>query len=155
MAEECNVGPEYLMTEEKLSPVVALWKFKTIDEAIQLVNDIHSVSGAGHSCSIHSTNEEHILKFASKTHTSRVAVNACTGLNNAGAYNNKMPWTFSLGCGSWGGNAYSENNTFKHYHNTTWVYRMMPAKEAPSKEAVFGDMLKDEALFGNYPNFEL
>ena len=76
MAEECNVGPEYLMTEEKLSPVVALWKFKTIDEAIQLVNDIHSVSGAGHSCSIHSTNEEHILKFASKTHTSRVAVNA-------------------------------------------------------------------------------
>ena len=156
MAEESHVGREYPMTEEKLSPVIAVWKFKTIDEAIKLVNDIHAVSGAGHSCSIHSTNEEHILKFADKTHTSRVAVNACTGLNNAGAYNNKMPWTFSLGCGSWGGNAYSENNSFKHYHNTTWVYRMMPPKDAPSREAVFGDMLHDEKLFGNYPEtFEL
>ena len=151
MAEEEHVGPEYPMTEEKLSPVVALWKFKTIDEAIDLVNAIHKVSGAGHSCAIHSKDEAHILKFASKTRTSRVAVNTCTGLNNAGAYNNKMPWTFSLGCGSWGGNAYSENNTFKHYHNTTWVYRMMPPCEPPSKEDVFGRLLEKEELFTGYP----
>ena len=152
MAEESNVGEEYPMTEEKLAPVIAVWKFKTIEDAIQLVNKIHSVSGAGHSCSIHSANEDHILEFASKTHTSRVAVNTCTGLNNAGAYNNKMPWTFSLGCGTWGGNAYSENNTFKHYHNTTWVYRMMPERSAPSKEEVFGEMLNDNTLFDNYPD---
>ena len=151
MAEEDHVGAAYPMTEEKLSPVVAVWKFKTIDDAIRLVNAIHAVSGAGHSCSIHSGNEEHILKFASETRTSRVAVNTCTGLNNAGAYNNKMPWTFSLGCGSWGGNAYSENNTFKHYHNTTWVYRMMPAQEPPAKESVFGTLLGRADLFENYP----
>ena len=154
MAAESHWGEEYPMTEEKLAPVVAVWKFKTIDDAIELVNNIHSISGAGHSCSIQSKNEEHILKFASKTHTSRVAVNTNTGINNAGAYNNKMPWTFSLGCGSWGGNAYSENNSFKHYHNTTWVYRMMPAKGAPSKEEVWGAMLNQKELFENYPAFE-
>ena len=155
MAEESHWGPEYMMTEEKLSPVVAVWKVKDVDEGIELINNIHSVSGAGHSCSIHSANEEHIMRFATKTHTSRVAVNACTGLNNAGAYNNKMPWTFSLGCGTWGGNAYSENNTFKHYYNTTWVYRLMPSGSAPDRAQVFGDLLGDEKLFGNYPEFQL
>lgn len=155
MAEESVVDEEHKMVEEKLSPVIAVWKWHDFDEAIELVNAIHAFSGAGHSCSIHSKNEDYILKFATKTKTSRVAVNTNTGLNNAGAYNNKMPWTFSLGCGSWGGNAFSENNSFKHYHNTTWVYRMIPDVATPSKEAVFGDMLKDDALFSGYPEFEL
>lgn len=155
MAEESVCDEEHKMVEEKLSPVIAVWKVKDVDDAIRLVNSIHAISGAGHSCSVHSKNEEHILKYASKTHTSRVAVNACTGLNNAGGYNNKMPWTFSLGCGTWGGNAYSENNTFKHYYNTTWVYRMMPPVDAPDREKVFGDLMKDEKLFSGYPEFSL
>lgn len=156
MAEESVCDEEHKMVEEKLSPVVAVWKVKDVDEAIELVNKIHDISGAGHSCSVHSANEEHILKYASKTHTSRVAVNACTGLNNAGSYANKMPWTFSLGCGSWGGNAYSENNTFKHYHNTTWVYRVDPkGGKAPDRETVFAGLMGDEKLFGNYPEFTL
>lgn len=155
MAEESVCDEEHKMVEEKLSPVIAVWKVKDVDDAIRLVNSIHAISGAGHSCSVHSKNEEHILKYASKTHTSRVAANACTGLNNAGGYNNKMPWTFSLGCGTWGGNAYSENNTFKHYYNTTWVYRMMPPVDAPDREKVFGDLMKDEKLFSGYPEFSL
>ena len=155
MAEETNVGPEYPMTEEKLSPVVALWKVRDVDDAIDLVNRIHKVSGAGHSCSVHSANKEHIMRYANKTHTSRVAVNACTGLNNAGGYNSKMPWTFSLGCGTWGGNAYSENNSFKHYYNTTWVYRLMDDNTPPDREKVFAGLLGDEKLFGNYPEFSL
>ena len=69
--------------------------------------------------------------------------------------NNKMPWTFTLGCGSWGGNAYSENNTFKHWYNTTWVYRMMPGVAAPVKEEVFKEDLKRPELFTDYPDFEL
>lgn len=152
MTEETVVSSENLFTEEKLSPIVALWKFKSLDEAIELVNAIHSISGAGHSCSIHSKDEEHILKFASKTKTSRVAVNVCTGVNNAGGYNSKMPWTFSLGCGTWGGNAYSENNSFKHYYNTTWVYRTMPGEATPpDKDVVYGKLLEESSLFENYP----
>ena len=155
MAEESQWGEEFMMTEEKLSPVITVWKVKDVDDAIELINNIHSISGAGHSCSIHSTNEDHILKFASKTKTSRVAVNTNTGVNNGGANNNKMPWTFTLGCGSWGGNAYSENNTFKHWYNTTWVYRMMPGVAAPVKEEVFKEDLKRPELFTDYPDFEL
>lgn len=153
MAEESVCDHEHMMVEEKLSPVIAVWKVKDVDDAIDLVNRIHAISGAGHSCSVHSANEEHILRYASKTHTSRVAVNACTGLNNAGAYNNKMPWTFSLGCGSWGGNAYSENNSFKHYYNTTWVYRLMPESKIPDREKVFAGL--DDSLFQTYPDFSM
>ncbi len=155
MAEETHWGEEYKMTEEKLSPIIAVWKVKNVDEAIELINNIHSISGAGHSCSVHSKNEENIMKYALKTKTSRVAVNTNTGLNNAGAYNNKMPWTFSIGCGSWGGNAFSENNSFKHYHNTTWVYRMMPEKAAPAREVVFKEEMTKPELFEGYPEFTL
>lgn len=151
MAEESHWGKEYPLTSEKLAPVVAVWKFDNIDGAIALVNNIHSISGAGHSCSIHSADQANIMKFATNTRTSRVAVNTNTGVNNGGANNNKMPWTFTLGCGTWGGNAYSENNSFKHYYNTTWVYRMMPEKSAPKKEDVFGSLLNDTRLFSNYP----
>ena len=158
MAEETNWGEEYPLTKEKLAPVIAVWKFKDIDSAIELVNNIHSISGAGHSCAIHSANEGHIMKVAHKTRTGRVAVNACNGVFNAGNTLNNMPWTFSLGCGSWGGNASSENNSFKHYYNTSWVFRMMPpgSKSAPSREQVFGDLVNNTALFENYPDkFEL
>lgn len=155
MAEESVIDEEHKMVEEKLSPVIALWKAKDLDEAIAMTNRIHAISGAGHSCSIHSRDEAHILRFAEKTHTSRVAVNACTGLNNAGGYNSKMPWTFSLGCGSWGGNAYSENNSFKHYYNTTWVYRLLPTGEAPDRRSVFGSLMDDKALFTGYPDFSM
>jgi len=157
MAEESNWGEEYPLTKEKLAPVIAVWKFKDIGSAIELVNNIHSISGAGHSCAIHSTNEENIMKVAHNTRTARVAVNAINGVYNAGSAINKMPWTFTLGCGTWGGNAYSENNSFKHYYNTTWVYRLMPpGKSAPTTEEVFGDIMNDDSLFGGYKdNFEL
>lgn len=155
MAEESVIDKEHKMVEEKLSPVIAVWKAKDLDEAIGMVNKIHAISGAGHSCSIHSADEANILKFASETHTARVAVNTCTGLHNAGGYDNRMPWTFSLGCGSWGGNAFSENNTFHHYYNTTWVYRMMPSRPAPTPQSVLGDMIHNEKLFADYPEFQL
>lgn len=155
MAEEDHCGREYPMTEEKLSPVIAVWKVRSFEEGVDLVNRIHTVSGAGHSCSIHSADEEHILRYAMRTHTSRVAVNCCTGLNNAGGNNNKMPWTFSLGCGSWGSNAYSENNSFKHYYNTTWVYRLMPETKGPDKDEVFRCFADKDDLFSNYPEFAM
>ena len=63
---------------------------------------------------------------------------------NAGAFNNGMPMTSSLGCGTWGGNIVSENVHLKHYMNTTWV--SVPIKEdRPSDEELFGSFY-DPAL---------
>lgn len=74
MVEETGVGPDYPFSGEKLSVVVTLYKYKEFEDVIEMVNRITGYQGSGHSCGIHSTNEEHIMEFALKTYTSRVMV---------------------------------------------------------------------------------
>ena len=145
--EETGYGPEYPFSGEKLSVVVAAYKYDTFDDAIELVNNIQAYSGAGHSCGIHSNDEERIMKFALATRTSRVAVRMTVGTSNAGNWNNGMPWTINLGCGTWGGNITSENITYKNYINTTWVAKEIKDFRIPTDEEIFGDIMKDEELF--------
>ncbi|MBR5730550.1 MAG: aldehyde dehydrogenase family protein [Firmicutes bacterium] len=128
---------EHPLSFEKLSVVVAVYKRDTFDEMIQVVNNIHEVAGKGHSCAIQTTNDEHVMKLATYTHTSRVMVNQATSAANTGNWNNGMPFTSSLGCGTWGGNIASENITYKHFMNTTWI--SWPIEEKiPTDEELFG-----------------
>jgi sulfoacetaldehyde dehydrogenase len=147
IVEEEGYGPEFPYSGEKLSVVVTLYKYDKFDDAISLVNHIHSYSGAGHSCGIHSFDEERILKFALETNTSRVGVRESLGLSNAGNFKNGMPFTINLGCGTWGGNITSENVTWKNYINITWVYREIQNSNIPTDEELFGDVINQIALF--------
>ncbi len=140
IVEETGYGIDYPFSGEKLSVVVTAYKYDTFDDAIALVNGIQNYSGAGHSCGIHSKNDDHILKYALSTHTSRVAVNMTVGLSNAGNWNNGMPFTINLGCGTWGGNITSENITWKNYINTTWVAREIKNYTVPTDKELFGDV---------------
>jgi sulfoacetaldehyde dehydrogenase len=142
MVEEENVGPEYPFSGEKLSVVVALFKYKEFSDAIDKVNEITEYQGKGHSCGIHSTNEDHIEEFALKTYTSRVMVRQPQCLANSGAWTNGMPMTLSLGCGIWGGNISNENITWKHLLNTTWVSYPI-ANTQPTDEELFGDVMNE------------
>ncbi|QOY36624.1 aldehyde dehydrogenase family protein [Anaerobacillus isosaccharinicus] len=147
LVEESGIGPEFPFSGEKLSVVVTLYKYDTFDNAIELVNNIQAYSGAGHSCGIHSNDEDRILKYALETKTSRVAVRMPVGKSNAGNWNNGMPFTINLGCGSWGGNITSENITYKHYINTTWVAREIKDFKVPTDEELFGDVMIDKNVF--------
>jgi sulfoacetaldehyde dehydrogenase len=147
LVEETGYGPEYPFSGEKLSVVVTLYKYDTFDDAIALVNNIQAYSGAGHSCGIHSFDEERILKFALATKTTRVAVRNTQQLSNAGSWSSGMPFTVSLGCGTWGGNITSENIAWKHYINITWVAREIPNFKVPTDEELFGDVVNEKALF--------
>lgn len=146
LVEEEGYGPDYPFSGEKLSVVVTLYKYDTFENAIKLVNNIQAYSGAGHSCGIHSNDEERILKFALETKTSRVAVKLPVNKSNAGAWNNGMPFTINLGCGTWGGNITSENITYKHYINTTWVAKEIKDYKIPTDEELFGDVMNDKAI---------
>ncbi len=150
LVEETGYGPDYPFSGEKLSVVVALYKYDTFDEAIALVNGIQGYCGAGHSCGIHSFDEDHILKFALATKTSRVAVRMAQNKSNAGNWNNGMPFTITLGCGTWGGNITSENITWKHYINTTWVAREIRNCPVPSDEELFGPVMAEKELFEGF-----
>ena len=145
LVEETGAGPDYPFSNEKLSVVIAVYRAKDLEEAIQKTNLIQSYKGAGHSCGIHSSREDRIMEFAMRTYTSRVAVNQPQNKSNAGNFNNGMPFTISLGCGTWGGNITSENITWKHYINTTWVARPIKGVE-PSDRDLFGDTMNMQII---------
>lgn len=140
IVEETGVGPEHPFSGEKLCVVLALYRYSGgIDAAIDRVNEITQYQGMGHTCGIHSRNEDHILALALGTRTGRVMVNQ--NLNEgAGSPRNGMPYTLSLSCGTWGGNITTENVNVRHFLNLTWVSRPV-APRTISVDSVFGTHL--------------
>jgi sulfoacetaldehyde dehydrogenase len=145
MVEEQGVGPDHPFSGEKISLVLTLYRYDSFDDAIAQVNAITNYSGLGHSCGIHSFDREHIMKLGEQTRTSRVVVRQPHGNSNSGNWSNGLAFTFSLGCGTWGGNTASENITQKHYLNITRVAEPINRSEPPEKE-IFGDLLDDIVL---------
>lgn len=139
-----GIGKEHPYSSEKLTTLLAVYKYKGFDQALDMMRGIYEVGGKGHSCGIYSYDQSHIHRLAMAAPVSRIMVRQPQSKANAGAFNNGMPMTSSLGCGTWGGNVVSENVHLKHYMNTTWV--SVPIKEdKPSDEELFGDFY-DPAL---------
>jgi acyl-CoA reductase-like NAD-dependent aldehyde dehydrogenase len=140
-----EIGPQHKFSSEKLCVVLAVFKFDTFPQALKMVEGIYEVGGKGHSCGIYSFNDEHIDALARTAPVSRMMVRQPQSKANAGAFNNGMPMTSSLGCGVWGGNITNENITLRHYMNTTWVSRPIAEDRPPEKE-LFGEFYGTEAL---------
>ena len=137
-----GVGPEHPFSGEKLSAVMALYKVADIHEAVALTNAIQEYQGMGHSCGIYSNSDDNILTLAEGTKTSRVMVNQPQAASNSGNLWNGMRQTFSLGCGSWGGNSTNENINWRHLVNITWVSKpLKEAKVLPSDHELFGQVI--------------
>ncbi|MDR2858615.1 MAG: aldehyde dehydrogenase family protein, partial [Novosphingobium sp.] len=136
---ETGFGADHPFSGEKLSVTMALYRARDIDEAIALTNGIQGYQGRGHSCGIYSQSDANIMKLAENTYTSRVMVNQPQAPSNSGNLWNGMRQTFSLGCGSWGGNATNNNISWRDLINETWVSKPLPqAKVIPSDEELFG-----------------
>jgi sulfoacetaldehyde dehydrogenase len=132
-----GVGKEHPFSGEKLTTLLAVYAYRGFDQALAMMRGIYEVGGKGHSCGIYSFDPDHIHRLALAAPVSRIMVRQPQSKANAGAFNNGMPMTSSLGCGTWGGNIVSENVHLKHYMNTTWV--SVPIKEdKPSDEELFG-----------------
>jgi len=139
---ETGSGPDYPFSGEKLTVTMALYKVRDIDEAIARTNEIQSYQGQGHSCGIYSRSDANIMKLANATKTSRVMVNQPQAASNSGNLWNGMRQTFSLGCGSWGGNGTNNNITWRDLINETWVSKPLSTpKTIPSDEELFGDVM--------------
>ncbi len=132
-------GEDHPFSGEKLSVTMALYRAKDIDHAIELTNNIQSYQGQGHSCGLYSQSDENIMKVANATKTSRVMVNQPQAASNSGNLWNGMRQTFSLGCGSWGGNGTNNNISWRDLINETWVSKpLAETKVIPSDEELFG-----------------
>jgi sulfoacetaldehyde dehydrogenase len=145
IVEEDKIGKGHRFSGEKLSPVLAIFKYSGFDNLLKMVAEIFEVGGKGHSVGIASFDDDHIHRLASMAPVSRIMVRQPNVRGNAGSFSNGMPMTASLGCGTWGGNITSENISVKHYMNTTWVSRLIP-EDKPSEQELLGEFYNSEIV---------
>ena len=120
--ESVDISEEF--AHEKLSPVLAMYKAKTFDEAIAKSERLVADGGYGHTSSLYiNVNEkEKMAKHAAAMKTCRILVNTPSSHGGIGdLYNFKLAPSLTLGCGSWGGNSVSENVGVKHLLNIKTV----------------------------------
>lgn len=139
--ETDGIGPEHPLSGEKLSRVAALYRASDFDDARAIAARILGHMGAGHSIGLHSTDDARALALGAEIPTCRVIVNQAHCFATGGAFNNGMPFSLSMGCGSWGGNSIDDNLHWRHFMQTTKVIREIPSRE-PQVEDVFASYWK-------------
>ncbi len=121
--ESVELSEEF--AHEKLSPVLAMYKAKDIDDAFNKAEHLIADGGYGHTSSIYLdavTQREKLQEFQARMKTCRILVNTPSSHGGIGdLYNFKLTPSLTLGCGSWGGNSVSENVGVKHLLNIKTV----------------------------------
>ena len=121
--ESVDISEEF--AHEKLSPVLAMYKAKNIQDAFDKAEHLIADGGYGHTSSIYLnavTEKEKLAEFSERMKTCRVLVNTPSSQGCIGElYNFKLTPSLTLGCGSWGGNSVSENVGVKHLMNIKTV----------------------------------
>jgi sulfoacetaldehyde dehydrogenase len=138
MVEESGAGPDFPFSGEKLSPVLTVYRARDFDHACAIVADIYAFQGAGHSVSIHSADDAHILRLGLELPVSRVIVNQIHCYATGGSFDNGLPFSLSMGCGTWGRNNFSDNMNYRHYLNITRISRRIAPRE-PALDEIFGE----------------
>ncbi len=124
IGEVTSVDISEPFAHEKLSPVLALYKAKDFDTAVDMADQLVKDGGYGHTASIylHPSQQEKLNKFADRMKTCRILVNTPSSHGGIGdLYNFKLAPSLTLGCGSYGGNSVSENVGVKHLLNIKTV----------------------------------
>ena len=141
MVEENGTGHEHPFSGEKLSPVLTLYRADNFETACQRIIELYEFQGKGHSVGIHSKNEKRPLEMGLKLPACRVIVNQPHCLATGGSFGNGMPFSLSMGCGTWGKNSISDNLNYRHFLNIVRVVHPLNPIE-PSEEEIFGDFWK-------------
>ncbi len=138
MAEEDGVGKEYPFSGEKLSLALTLYRADNFAAAVCRVRELLEYQGAGHSVGIHTQSQSRPPELGLSLPTCRVIVNQAHCFANGGSFDNALPFSLSMGCGSWGKNQFGENLNYRHFRNITRVVRPIPPKEA-DENTIFAD----------------
>ncbi len=122
-AESVELSEEF--AHEKLSPVLAMYRAKDFDDALDKADRLVQDGGFGHTSSLYAdvlTSQDKIQKFGERMKTCRILLNTPSSQGGIGdLYNFKLAPSLTLGCGSWGGNSVSENVGIKHLLNIKTV----------------------------------
>jgi sulfoacetaldehyde dehydrogenase len=138
LVEEDGVGDDHPFSGEKLCPVLTLYGAADFDVAIALVERIYTFQGAGHSVGLHSALPARALRLGQELPVSRVIVDQAHCIATGGSFDNGLPFSLSMGCGTWGKNNFSENMNYRHYLNITRISRPIPER-MPSEDQLLAD----------------
>ena len=144
LVEEDGFGPDHPFSGEKLSPVLTVYRSRDRHHAVQIVDSIYAYQGAGHSVSLHidpAQADEHARYLAEALPVARVIVNQPHTVATGGSFENGLPFSLSMGCGTWGGNNFSSNMDYRQYLNTTRVSYPIPGS-MPSENEIFGSFFE-------------
>ncbi len=137
MVDEDGFGPSHPFSGEKLSPVMAVYRARDFAHACAMVEQIYAFQGAGHSVGLHSTRADRALTLGLSLPVSRVIVNQAHCIATGGSFDNGLPFSLSMGCGTWGRNNFSDNMNYRHYLNITRISRPI-AERVPGEDEIFG-----------------
>lgn len=138
MVEEGDVGGKHGFADEKLSLILTVYRARDFSDAKDIVRRILNVTGRGHSAGIHTADMDHARELAAKTDVVRILVNQAHTFGNGGSFDNSLPFTLSMGGGTWAGNTISENLNYKHFINITHLVTTI-AEDKPTEDELFGD----------------
>ena len=149
MVEETGFGSSAPFSGEKLSPILAVWKAANFEVAQEILTNVYSYQGAGHSVGLHTALSGEVMEkraaiLAQNLKVARIIVNQAHTMATGGSFENGLPFSLSMGCGTWGKNNFSENMNYRHYMNITRVVRPIP-EHVPKVE----DLLKE--YFSRFP----
>ena len=138
MLKAKGIGADDILCKEKMCPVMAAFKYDTFEEAVTIAQTNLNLEGKGHSAAIHSNNKDHIDYAGINLTVSRLVVNASSSTTAGGSLTNGLAPTTTLGCGTWGNNAISENFDYKHLINVSRIAMVIEGAVVPTDEEIWG-----------------
>jgi sulfoacetaldehyde dehydrogenase len=137
---ETGVGPEHPFSGEKLSPVRAFYRVPDFAAAVTRATEVLRFQGAGHSIGLHTRTADRARELGLTLPVSRVIVNQAHCFATGGSFDNALPFSLSMGCGTWGGNSISDNLGYRHFLNITRVVRPLAPERVhePTDDELFG-----------------
>jgi sulfoacetaldehyde dehydrogenase len=138
LVEDDGIGPDHPFSGEKLSLVLTVYKARDWGDAKRLVRDVLNHQGRGHSCGIHTKDMDRARELAAETDAVRVLVNQAHTFGNGGGFNNGLPFTLSMGCGTWAGNSIDGNLNWRNFVNITHLVTTIP-EDKPAENELFGE----------------
>lgn len=142
MVEDDGVGPDHPYSGEKMSLVLSVYRAADYAAARARAEELLGHQGGGHSLGIHTADPDRPLELGLSLPTCRVIVNQAHCFATGGSFDNGMPFSLSMGCGTWGGNSISDNLNYRHFLNITRIVNTIPDEE-PALEDIFGDYWRD------------
>ena len=117
--------------------MLTVYRANDFDNAVTLVRGVLDHQGIGHSVGIHTDEPAHAERLAEDLPVVRVLVNQAHTFGNGGSFDNGLPFTLSMGCGTWAGNSISENLNIEHFINVTHLVTTIP-EDRPTEDDLFG-----------------